>query len=168
MGPQWYQGERYLWTHVGTMRIQWSSIELSIVHHWRERFLWTHYFVSFSNTALVSSSVKGLIFASVDLHTLTAKQQPTTSLTCNTCSRRRCVEISPLTLRILSLQKGRWSFALRAPRLSKVGGAAMQVARCQDTTATVKVQTATKVPGYVFSYLPSVIQPIFTVLSGCG
>ena len=59
-----------------------------------------------------------------------------------------------VTLRILSMQK-----AGGAPRCARRDcqrwvGLPMQVARCQDTTATVKVQTATEVSGYVFSYLP--------------
>ena len=77
-------------------------------------------------------------------------------------SRRPRVEISPLTLRTLSLQKGRWSSVLRAPLPQRWVGLHMQVARCQDTTTAVKVQTATKVPGYVFSYLSLVMQLIFT------
>ena len=155
---QFQYGERYLWTHNGTMRLihyhRYEPCELfrTIVHHWWKILVNSLFCKLFKHSfcLVVRQGSHLRLCCELTQHT-DSKTQLRRAYCLTRGSRRPCVEISPLTFRILSLQKGRWSSVLRAPLLQRWVGLHIQVARCQDTTTTVKVQTATKVPGYVTS-----------------
>ena len=175
---QFQYGERYLWTHNGTMRLihyhRYEPCELfrTIVQHWWKILVNSLFCKLFKHSfcLVVRQGSHLRLCCELTQHT-DSKTQLRRAYCLTRGSRRPCVEIFPLTLRILSLQKlraGGASFARAAT--TKVGGAAHACCTLpgyHDDSEGANGDESTGVCVQLPTRLPLVMQLIFTVFSGC-